>query len=308
MRPYLGQVEGVVRGLVGIGLGHHLHLYRPLRKVPSLDGAEQVLLERLPAVADDTGRLLVGHGLVTLPGFEVKLHPESLAVPVPETEGVAAVAVHEPGTDRNAPVRHQYCHLVHALRASRPEVPHRRRRAQIGARMTFLRADEIGELEGIADEEHRRVVADQVPVALFGVELDRKSANVPFRVGGAEFARNGGESGQHRRLPAHLGKKPCPGEAGNVPGNGKGTECTPTLGMHDPFRDPFPVLVRQLFDELVVLHQHRPARSGGQAVLVVRHRIAAGGGHRLDGSIGHGVLLFSVSRAYCGDVYARADN
>jgi hypothetical protein len=37
--------------------------------------------------------------------------------------------------------------------------------------------DEVAELVGVADEEYRRVVADQVPVALVGVELDREAAS-----------------------------------------------------------------------------------------------------------------------------------
>ena len=38
--------------------------------------------------------------------------------------------------------------------------------------------DEVGELDGILDEENRDVVADQVPVAFLGVKLDGKAAHV----------------------------------------------------------------------------------------------------------------------------------
>jgi hypothetical protein len=37
---------------------------------------------------------------------------------------------------------------------------------------------EVGKLDGILNEEHRNVVTDDVPVALFGVELHGKSAHV----------------------------------------------------------------------------------------------------------------------------------
>ena len=42
--------------------------------------------------------------------------------------------------------------------------------------------DEIGEFQRVADEEDRRVVADQVVVAVIGVELDREAARVTDRL------------------------------------------------------------------------------------------------------------------------------
>src|SRR6267154_6097485 len=59
--------------------------------------------------------------------------------------------------------------------------------------MAFLGMDEVGELVRVAYEEHRRVVPDQIPVALLGVELDRESAYVAFGIGGPELAGNGRE-------------------------------------------------------------------------------------------------------------------
>ena len=38
--------------------------------------------------------------------------------------------------------------------------------------------DDIGKLDGVLNEEHRDVVADEVPVTLFGIDLDGKAANV----------------------------------------------------------------------------------------------------------------------------------
>src|SRR5713101_3412660 len=43
--------------------------------------------------------------------------------------------------------------------------------------------DEIGKLERVADKKDRRIVADQVVIAVLGVELDRKSARVAHGVG-----------------------------------------------------------------------------------------------------------------------------
>ena len=48
--------------------------------------------------------------------------------------------------------------------------------------------------------------------------------------------------------------------------------------MHDPLGDALAVEMRVLFEELTILQQQRPARAGGQAVLVVGDRDAGGGG------------------------------
>jgi hypothetical protein len=53
---------------------------------------------------------------------------------------------------------------------------------------------EVGEAQGIAEKEHRRVVADNVPIAFLGVELDRETANVPLGIGRAALARHGGKA------------------------------------------------------------------------------------------------------------------
>jgi len=50
--------------------------------------------------------------------------------------------------------------------------------AQTGVGHAFLRVDEVGKLHRVAYEENRRVVADEVVVAFFGVELERDAAHV----------------------------------------------------------------------------------------------------------------------------------
>jgi hypothetical protein len=48
--------------------------------------------------------------------------------------------------------------------------------------------------------------------------------------------------------------------------------------MHGALGNTLAVLVREFLYELVVLHEQRPTRTGGDGVLVVRHRRAGGGG------------------------------
>jgi len=54
--------------------------------------------------------------------------------------------------------------------------------------------DEVWELHGVAHEKNRRVVAHQIPVALFGVELESKTAHVAPGIGIALLAGHLGKA------------------------------------------------------------------------------------------------------------------
>src|SRR5712671_4953214 len=60
--------------------------------------------------------------------------------------------------------------------------------------MPLLGMDEVRELQRVAHEEYRRIVADQVPVAFFGIEAQREAAHVALGVGGAALAGDGREA------------------------------------------------------------------------------------------------------------------
>ena len=76
------------------------------------------------------------------------------------------------------------------------------RRPVRGSRLTaWLRS---GNLQRVAHEEHRRVVADEVPVAFLGVELDGEAADVALGVGRAALAGHRREAHEHFGLLADL--------------------------------------------------------------------------------------------------------
>src|ERR1700688_2044018 len=81
-------------------------------------------------------------------------------------------------TPWDTPIAHQNGHLMRRLRRQRPEIPLHIVVAQTVVRAAFLRADEMLELQRIANEKYRRVVAHHVVDALAGVELQRESARV----------------------------------------------------------------------------------------------------------------------------------
>ena len=72
------------------------------------------------------------------------------------------------------------------------------RKSAIGFHLHCM--DEIGKLYRILDEEHRNVIANQIPIALFRVELHRKSPHVARSIDRAGTSRHGGEAREKRRF------------------------------------------------------------------------------------------------------------
>ncbi len=70
--------------------------------------------------------------------------------------------------------------------------------------MPLLGVDEVRKFQRVAHEEYRRIVADHVPVALFGIEAQREAADVAFGVGGAALTRDGREAQESLGLFALL--------------------------------------------------------------------------------------------------------
>ncbi|MCY1199042.1 hypothetical protein D9M72_104360 [compost metagenome] len=118
----------------------------------------------------------------------MKLYPVALHVLTNEAVRVAAEDVHMTPTARDAAVAHDNGDLVQRFGQAGPEVPVVLGASQAGTRVALHGVVQIGELERIAEEEHWRVVAHQVPVAFFRVELDRKAADVPLGIGRTTLA------------------------------------------------------------------------------------------------------------------------
>ena len=152
--------------------------------------------------------------------------------------------------------------------------------------MALLGVDEVREFVRVAHEEDRRVVADQIPVAHLGIEFEGKAAHVALGVGRARLAGDGGKARQHLRLLADLGEELGLAVARDVVRDGEDAERAPALGMDGALGNALAVLMRQLLEELIILHQDRAAGPGGERILVVCQRVA--GCRREDGLVGHG--------------------
>ena len=80
---------------------------------------------------------------------------------------------------------------------------------------------EVGKFERVAEKENRRIVAHQIPVALFGVEFKHKTADIPLGICCAALAGHGGKARKHLGFLADPGKYLGAGVFGYVVGNGE---------------------------------------------------------------------------------------
>ena len=204
LRDRLRQVERVEAVGLRILVRHDLDRQSPGRELATLNGVEQVATVEVSILTSKLRSFLVRHVLNTLIGVEVVDNPELLASLVHPHVGERGVAVHVTPGAGQAAVTHEVRNLVSRLGGEGPEVPLHVVRTQARVGHALLRVNEVRELHGIANKEDRRIVADHVEVALFGVELQGKAAYIAPGVRGAKLASNRRETGQHLGLLARL--------------------------------------------------------------------------------------------------------
>ena len=204
--------------------------------------------------ADDYCGLLVGHVLDALHGFEVKLHPDALVLLVDETISVGAVAVHVPVGLRPASIAHQPRHLMQSLGQQRKPIPHRGGIVEVGLGVAFLLADEVGKLVGVAHPENGRVVADKVPVAFLGINLDCETPKVALGVGRSALSGDVRETHETLALRARLQGLGL-GVAAEIATDLERTVSAGALGMDDALGNALAVEGGVLLEQLPVLHQ-----------------------------------------------------
>ena len=107
----------------------------------------------------------------------------------------------------------------------------------------------VRELDRITDKERREVVADQVPVAVSGVELGRETARIAQGFGGVVAMNHCRETHKYRcnfTASKHFGF----GQIAEVVGHGERTVSTRTTGVYDPLRDALTIKTLQLLQQL----------------------------------------------------------
>ncbi len=269
MIPHLREVERVVRHFRRLLFRHDLHEQLPLREIALFDGVKQVALVALPVFGDDGLCLRVGQVFDSLLAHKVEFHPVAPVFRVDEAERVAAEPVHVAVRRRDTAVAHRDGDLMERFRQGCPEIPVVFRAAQVRFWIPFDRVVEVRELERVAQEEHRRVVPDKIPVALLGVELHREAADVPLGIGRAALTGHRGKPHEAVGLLADFREYLGLCVFGDVVRDGERAERARSLRVHTPLRDHFPVEMSQLFEEPDVLQQSGSPRACRHQVLVV---------------------------------------
>ena len=267
MRPHLRQIEGV--NTVGLRLlvGHNLHIERPGGVVATLDSLAQVAAVEVSILARHFVGLSLGEELVALLGLEVVLDPEALAFGVNPLVGVRAEAVHVAQGAGQAAVAHQPGDLVRRCGVQAPEIPLHIVIAQTRTGHTLLRVDKVGELNGIANEEDRSVVAYQVVVAFGGVEFHRETAWVTPSIGGTGLARHGRETNQQLGFNARL-KERRTGVLRNIFGGFKVAVCAGSLRVHHTLGNTLTVELGELFNGVSIVQNDGAISPNGEGMVV----------------------------------------
>ena len=215
----LGRVEHVEAEAVGVLLGEHLHGELPFGIGAGFDRFPQVAAVEIGVGAGDLDRFVPCERMRARDA-EFQWNFTKLDSPSAFTKRkrVHAEALHHAIAARDRAVRHDPHQHVSRFGHERHEIPERvvrgRRLRHRVVRLGLHRMDEVRELHRVLDEEHGNVVADEIPVAFVGVELDREAAHVARGVGRAALARDRRKAHEYRRALARFREYRGAGEIG----------------------------------------------------------------------------------------------
>jgi hypothetical protein len=164
----------------------------------------------------------------------------------------------ERGIARSDMIHMTMC-MLSGQRDEVPEVVVRRlglREAAVG--LVLGRMDQVGKLDRVLDEEDRDVVADDVPVALLGVELHGEAAHVAGEVERALVAGDGGEAHEGGVFSPARWKMSARVRSERLVGLEVAVRAE-AARVHDALGDALVVEVEDLLAEMEVLQQRGPA-------------------------------------------------
>ncbi len=137
------------------------------------------------------------------------LHVEHLSLLVDPLVRMRAEAIHVSEPVGRASITEEDGHLVQGLGTQTPEVPCHVGALHVGLGVSLLAVDEVGELDGVLDEEDWSIVPDHVVISFLRVEFNGKSSGVSVGIWGTLLASYGGESDEERSLLADLVQEFC---------------------------------------------------------------------------------------------------
>ncbi|MNG01878.1 hypothetical protein D3C84_848760 [compost metagenome] len=115
--------------------------------------------------------------------------------------------------------------------------------------------DKVGEFQRITNEEHRGVVADDVPVAFLGIELQGETPRITLGIGRTTLATHSREAQEGFGLLADSAEQLGVTVLGDIPGYREGAIGSRALGVYTTLRDVFTVEVGEFFKQVEVIQQ-----------------------------------------------------
>ena len=287
LRNDLGRIEDVEAECHFVLFLDDLQAKLPFEEVAALDRLEHVPPVEVGVHAGDFLRLVPPQREEALGWLPVELDEARHALGVDEPEGVNAESFHRGEAARQGAVAHDPHQHVRRFRGQRREVPERVVSGgglrDFVVRLGLYRMDEVGKLDRVLDEEDRHVVADEVPVALVGIEFDREAAHVARRVGRAARSGDRRKADEDGRLFRRVVEQLRHGEVGQVLVDLEEAVRRRAARMHHPLGNALMVEMGDLFAQMEIFEQSRAALARFQRVLVVRDRQALIGGQDLPG-------------------------
>src|SRR5204862_56044 len=159
----------------------------PFREVAGLYRVPQIAAVEIGVSAIDLERLVPYHGLHAQFWLPVEFDEGRFTLRIDEAKRVDAEPFHETKRPRDRSVGHDPERHVRALRIQRDEIPEiivrglRLREPAVG--LLLGRMDDVGKFDRVLNKENGDVVSDEIPVALLGIELDRKPAHITRQIG-----------------------------------------------------------------------------------------------------------------------------
>ena len=111
----------------------------------------------------------------------------------------------------------------------------------------------IWELNSVPDEKYGEIVANQVVVAILGVELDGKAAGISYCVRRAPPSSDSRKPHEHGGLFLGVLKEFSLGIGLHAIINLKVAVCSRSFGMDNPLGNAFPVKMSHLLNKLDIL-------------------------------------------------------
>src|SRR5699024_177427 len=162
---------------------------------------------------------------------------------------------------------HQIGNLVCGFWVLGPKIPLHGVIAQTIFWQARLRADEVWELHGIADEEDRGMVADQIEVSLGSIELQRETAEISPSILRTQLTCDRRETGQHFGFDTRL--EDCSlGVLLDVFGDREGTKRTGAFSVRASFGYIHTVEVLQCLNQVMIVQDNWAVLANGQRIAV----------------------------------------